>query len=672
MKKTLIHALLFEDNPGDVRLFQELLHEEGLAQVELDHFERLKTGLEYLAQARPDVILLDLGLPDSQGLETFARVYAQAPEVPIVVLTGFNDTEQAVAAVTAGAQDYLVKGELSGGLLVRAIRYAIERKEAAEVLRRSEEQYRVLIEQAADGIFISDGTGKYVAVNSRGCAMLGYPLTELLEKNLSDLIPAEDKDQEPPRLNDLRAGKVIISERRLICKDGSLLPVEISGKMLSDGRFQGIVRDITERKRAENDLRQYSRRLAVINRLDHVISSSLDIGTVYDAFVVEMKMLVEFDYTSIIQLDDACENWQITRQWTNGNSSFQPQGWYPLNGTAVSWVMQHRQAYLEETLGEQIAWPEYAGLRSEGIQCQVLLPLVLQGKVSGMLTLASRKPKAYQQGDLDLLQTLADQLALAVQNAKLYAQVRLTAEDLEQRVQARTLELERANQDLESFSYSVSHDLRAPLRAIDGFSRIIVEDYAGKLDAEGIRLLNVVRSNTSKMDQLITALLALSRATRTELKLSRIDMAVLANSIYHEVASPEVQHKFAFSISALPDAYGDTILLRQVWANLLSNAIKYTLPKDERRIEVGSYRENEMNVYYVKDNGVGFNPVYTPKLFGVFQRLHKSEDFEGTGVGLAIVQRIIQRHGGKAWGEGALGLGATFYFSLPGKAGDNS
>ena len=242
--------------------------------------------------------------------------------------------------------------------------------------------------------------------------------------------------------------------------------------------------------------------------------------------------------------------------------------------------------------------------------------------------------------------------------------------ELEQRVAQRTQQLESLNKELEAFAYSVSHDLRAPLRAIDGFSRIIVDDYAEKLDVEGNRLLNVIRTNTAKMDQLITDLLALSRAARIEMKFSRVDMAVLANSIYHEIASPDVQHKFTFTVSAMPDAYGDPTLLRQVWTNLLSNAIKYTLPREECRIEVGGYRQDEMNVYYVKDSGVGFNPEYTHKLFGVFQRLHKIEDFEGTGVGLAIVQRIIQRHEGKAWGEGQLNQGATFYFSLPAIEGD--
>lgn len=236
---------------------------------------------------------------------------------------------------------------------------------------------------------------------------------------------------------------------------------------------------------------------------------------------------------------------------------------------------------------------------------------------------------------------------------------------LEQRVIERTAQLEASNKELEAFAYSVSHDLRAPLRAIDGFSRIILEEYADKLDAEGNRLLNIVCANAQQMDQLITDLLTLSRATRAEMQCICMDMKALAHSAYHELATPEAQERFEFSLAALPCALGDLILLRQVWRNLLSNAIKYAMPKEAPCIKIGSYTESGMHIYFVRDNGVGFNPVYAHKLFGVFQRLHKAEEFAGTGIGLAIVQRIILRHRGQVWAEGKINEGATFYFSLP-------
>jgi PAS domain S-box-containing protein len=225
--------------------------------------------------------------------------------------------------------------------------------------------------------------------------------------------------------------------------------------------------------------------------------------------------------------------------------------------------------------------------------------------------------------------------------------------------------LESAYRELEAFAYSVSHDLRAPLRAIDGFSRILLEDYADKLDDEGRRLFGVVRANTEKMDRLITDLLALSRVTRAEMIPLRFDMTALARSACQEIVTPAAQQTFRVTIAPLPEAYGDPTLMRQVWNNLISNAIKYTRLKLEPCVEIGGYADEHQNVYYVKDNGIGFNPEYAHKLFGVFQRLQNAKDFEGSGVGLAIVQRIVQRHSGRVWAEGQIGLGATFYFTLP-------
>jgi len=244
------------------------------------------------------------------------------------------------------------------------------------------------------------------------------------------------------------------------------------------------------------------------------------------------------------------------------------------------------------------------------------------------------------------------------------AEIQTLNQELEQRVIQRTRQLEAANQEMEAFTYSVSHDLRAPLRAINGYTNLLIEEQAAQLDDEGRRILDIVRTSANKMDQLITDLLALSRMTRAEPKSTRVDMAALARSVYQEVASPEVQQNFSFTVSALPAAFGDPNLLHQVWTNLLANAIKFTLPRDERRIEVGSFLDNEAVIYFIKDSGVGFNPAYADKLFGVFQRLHKAEEFEGTGVGLAIVQRIIQRHGGRVWAESQVNQGATFYFTL--------
>jgi signal transduction histidine kinase len=225
----------------------------------------------------------------------------------------------------------------------------------------------------------------------------------------------------------------------------------------------------------------------------------------------------------------------------------------------------------------------------------------------------------------------------------------------------------KANKEMEAFSYSVSHDLRAPLRAIDGFTQILVEDYAGKLDDEGKRVAGIIEASTVQMGKLIDNLLSFSRLGRAEIKKVPVAMGVLANEVYAEVKKSASGRDIEFVMGILPDIKGDVDMIRQVWTNLFTNAVKFTSKKEKAKIEVGSTSDADSVTYYVKDNGAGFDMQYVGKLFGVFQRLHSVEEFEGTGIGLANVKRIVERHGGSVRAEGEVGKGATFYFTLPKK-----
>jgi light-regulated signal transduction histidine kinase (bacteriophytochrome) len=239
--------------------------------------------------------------------------------------------------------------------------------------------------------------------------------------------------------------------------------------------------------------------------------------------------------------------------------------------------------------------------------------------------------------------------------------------ELNENLKKESEKLEDANKELEAFAYSVSHDLRVPLRAIDGFSRIVVEDYEDKLDDEGKRLLNIIRENTKKMGQLIDDILLLSRASRQEMRISPIDMESLVMNIFEELKPSIEDRNVQLEIKPLPSTSGDRTLIYQVLSNLISNSIKFTRFKENGIIEVGAEEGKDENMYYVKDNGAGFDMKYVNKLFGLFQRLHGTDEFEGTGVGLSIVQRVVRRHGGRVWGEGKVDEGATIYFTLSNK-----
>jgi signal transduction histidine kinase len=335
-----------------------------------------------------------------------------------------------------------------------------------------------------------------------------------------------------------------------------------------------------------------------------------------------------------------------------------------LNASIVQWVSIAREqlSIWDGSSPLPAVFEQHFGSRFQG----AALPIVAGGDFYGVLAFSSRAmSRRLSPGQVKALDILANTTASALEGASLVAQLRGMNQELEQRVTERTRDLEASNADLESFSYSVSHDLRAPLRTIDGFCQIFLADYGSEMPQEARDVLARVSGGVARMQRLIDDLLHLARFSRQPLETQSVPMTDLVRRVASSLEQEWRGRPIQLAIADLPDCRGDGSLLEQVLINLLSNAFKFTATRDPARIEVGAFRQPTEQVYFVRDNGVGFDMKHADKLFGVFQRMHPESQFPGTGIGLSIVQRIIRRHGGRTWAQSRPQEGTTLYFSLP-------
>ncbi len=500
---------------------------------------------------------------------------------------------------------------------LETINSEIKKLQAFSDLRTASHYARSLIEVSLDPLVTISSQGKITDVNKATEYATGFVREEIIGSNFSDYFTQPEKANEGYQLV-LAKGFVRDFPLTIKNKSGQEIDVLYNATVYKNetGEIQGVfaaARDITERKRSEEAIKSEKKKLNDLMEMlpAYLVLLSKDYHVPYANKYFEDrfgKSNGKKCYEYLFGLDkpcDVCESFKVFK--TN-----EPHHW--------EWTGPDDRNYDIH---------DFPFKDADGTT------LILEMGID----ITERK--------------------------KAEKEIKKLNEDLELKVSQRTSQLESAIKELEAFSYSVSHDLRAPLRALDGFAKILIEDYSKKLDDEGKRFLNIIMTNSKMMGTLIDDLLAFSRLNQVQINLSLIDMEGMANSIFYELVQNNETEKIKFNVQKIPNAFGDSSMMRQVWRNLISNALKFSSRKENPSIEIGSFTELNENIFYIKDNGVGFDMNYANKLFGVFQRLHKTTEFEGTGVGLAIVQRIIHRHGGRIWAEGKINEGAIFYFTLP-------
>ena len=503
------------------------------------------------------------------------------------------------------------------------------RKAAEEKQRASETRYRRLFETTKDGILILDaGTGMVMDVNPFLIELLGFSHEEFLGKKIWELGFFKDIVANRDNFAELQEKEYIrYEDMALETSMGRRIEVEFTSNLYLVNHQKVIqcdIRDITERKRAQAALNENEERFRTMAN-------------------------------SIPQLA-----W-IAR--ADGNITWYNRRWHEYTGKTPDQMQEFGSDSVLDPAALPLVMERWKTTLETGQPLDIETPL--RGADGRFRTFLTRvEPLKDSEGRVvTWFGTNTDVEALKEAEEKVQ---RLNA-DLEQRVAERTEQLETANRELEAFSYSVSHDLRAPLRAVNGFAGIVIEDFGPQLPAEAQRCLGLVRDGALRMGLLIDDLLNLSRLNRQPLNKQTMDTAELVRATLAELQPEQGPHPATVIVGQLPPCEGDQPLLKQVWANLLSNAFKYSRNREQPVVEVGCNEQDGEAVYFVRDNGSGFDKRYAHKLFGVFQRLHRAEDYEGTGVGLAIVHRILQRHGGRVWADGAIDQGATFYFTLPRK-----
>jgi PAS domain S-box-containing protein len=515
------------------------------------------------------------------------------------------------------------------------LRDVTERKRAEEALRKSEEQYRLLADNVTDVIWTMDINLQFTYISPSVTRQRGYSVEEAMALGMEgSLTPASLKVAAKAILEGLSAetkGQKDLSrtwtvELEMYCKDGSTIWTEMQATFLRDPDGQavgilGVARDIAERKRAEGELRRSEQqfRALIENAQDAIV-------------IVNPDATVRYESSSMERLTGRKTKGRIGK---NALDFCHPDD--------ITYVMGDFIQLLENQVPMVHTDIRYKHRNGRWRTFEVVATNLIDNPAVGGIVLNLRD---------------------ITESKRAEEEIRRLNEDLEQRVVERTVQLQAVNDELEAFAYSVSHDLRAPLRSIDGFSQVLLEDYTEKLDDEGKDHLQRVRSASQRMAQLIDDLLNLSRLTRGTMRYEEVDLTALAQTIAGELERSQPERDVDFTIAPDLVVEGDAHLLQVALENLLSNAWKFTKKSGRARIELGCAETNGKSTYFVRDNGAGFDMTYAGKLFSAFQRLHSQKEFEGSGIGLATVQRIINRHGGKIWAEGAVGQGATFYFTL--------
>jgi PAS domain S-box-containing protein len=541
-------------------------------------------------------------------------------------------------------------------------------EERTRALQESEQRFKQLVDVAQEGIWVSDDRGVITYVNQRMADLLGYSNGSLLGRPVYDFLEADSRPgakytlsrrvSKPGQSHDLRFRRRdgtqlwgLVSSSPILSKDGNLVGTV------------GMVTDITERKRAEGQLRRSADRLAMLHDIDQAIVAAQSPAEIGRAALGRMRRIVPCQRCTVVLFDFQQGMAQLIAGFDAGAhlaaSAIRLSDLCPGDTLRSSGVR-----YIEDLTTMEDPPPAYHQLLAEGIRSVLSVPLLVEGEVIGEVSLVSCTPAAFNAEHRDIALEVATPLAIAIQHARLREELALQTGELEKRVAERGAALRAAIAELETVLYSVSHDLRAPLRQLLGFSRLLLDESGPDLQTSALHYAQRIHEAADRMTTLVDDLINLTRIGRQDLLRREVRLTPLVEDVVGQFRASTDGRSIDWQVEELPTVEGDAGLIRIAVTNLLSNAVKFTRPRERATIRVRPVEFDGLVGLAVEDNGVGFKMAYAGKLFGLFQRLHRPDEFEGNGAGLAVVQRIAHKHGGRVWAEAKPDSGATFYMTL--------
>lgn len=707
-------VMMIEDSEADRETYRRYLETDAEYHYTFIEAETGEEALDIYQRCQPDIILLDYFLPDTNGLQwlvQWQQLNNKDSLCPVIVLTGQGNENIAVQSIKSGAVDYFVKDKITADKLKLSVKKEIALKNlhrekedfvnivqsqseeieeinkllqsqvnqcriSEQLVKNSEAKFRSTFEQAAVGIAHVSPDGKWLMVNQKLCQIVGYSQAELLQTTFQDITYPEDLNSDLIYVNQMLAGEIATYslEKRYIRLDKSLVWINLTVSLVKNPNgepeyFISVIEDISDRKTLEMSRKKALQRLSNLHQIDKAILEAKEPTAIAEIAINNIQQWLNCQRISILTFDFPKNSARIVLTKGEGEKSLR-QGfemsldiWQDL----IAKLQNKEQNYLVTNLS-QIPHLSSMFLSSNisKLDCLICFPLRAKNKLFGILKLWVEDLSVVTTEELTVVSEISNQIAIAIYQAYLSQEIANHASELEIKVKERTTQLEEINKELKAFSYTISHDLKAPLRAIQGFATALQEDYGDKLDDLGREYTIRLADSAQQMEQLIRDLLAYSSLSRAQIKRQRIDLSSVIAKAIEQLKSDIDRTQAQITIDKpILDMYGNQTVVLQIVYNLLSNAMKFVDSGVQPQIYIATENRGNYVRLRIEDNGIGIEPQHQERIFRVFERLHGHESYPGTGIGLAIVRKAIERLEGRFGIDSTIGQGSCFWIELP-------